>query len=172
MFPIASYTVTANNQTFNFTNIPQTFTHLQLRATLRESVSAATQTTLYHYVNSDFSGTNYAIHTLSGNGSSVSSTGPINQPYWYMENCQPGTTGLSNVFNSLIIDVLDYTNTNKNKTLRSIYGNDQNGSGFVYLWSGLWRSTSAINQWTFTPGFAIGSRIDLYGISTSTATGA
>jgi hypothetical protein len=169
---IAGQTATANNQTFNFSSIPSTFTHIQFRATLRESITAASQTTLYHYANGDAASTNYAFHFFSGNGSSPTSYGLANQPYWYIENSLPGTTGLANVNASYVIDVLDYANTNKFKTVRAIYGNDQNGSGWTGLWSGLWRSTAAINQWTFTPGFTIGSRIDLYGITSSQVTGA
>jgi hypothetical protein len=46
---------------------------------------------------------------------------------------------------------LDYANTNKYKTTRSIGGNDNNGSGFVSLISGLWLSTSAISNIEIIP---------------------
>jgi hypothetical protein len=66
----------------------------------------------------------------------------------------------------MICDVLDYANTNKFKTLRSLTGNDRNGSGSIWLDSGLWRSTSAITSIKFTTGtaFAQYSQFALYGI--------
>jgi hypothetical protein len=48
------------------------------------------------------------------------------------------------------MDILDYANTNKFKTTRTLTGSDLNGSGVVSLDSGSWRSTSAITSITFT----------------------
>jgi hypothetical protein len=62
---------------------------------------------------------------------------------------------------------LDYTNTNKNKTARSLWGYDANGSGYVGLYSGLWRNTSAINRIDYVPAsgtFPQYSSFALYGI--------
>ena len=47
---------------------------------------------------------------------------------------------------SLVLDVLDYADTNKFKTARALSGDDRNGNGYIALISTLWRSTSAINQ--------------------------
>lgn len=46
---------------------------------------------------------------------------------------------------AVVVDILDYANTNKNKTIRVLAGVDNNGSGEVALNSGLWPSTSALN---------------------------
>jgi hypothetical protein len=64
-----------------------------------------------------------------------------------------------------VLDILDYANTNKFKTVRSLTGVDANGSGFVALMSGLYRSTTAItsiklfstygSNWTSTSTFAL-----------------
>ena len=43
-----------------------------------------------------------------------------------------------------IIDILDYTNTNKYKTIRHFSGNDTNGGGYVWFNSSLWNNTAAI----------------------------
>ena len=61
----------------------------------------------------------------------------------------PGSTAGANIFGVGIVDILDYTNTNKNKVFRSINGDDLNGEGFASLTSGVWNSTSAITSITF-----------------------
>jgi hypothetical protein len=55
------------------------------------------------------------------------------------------------MFGAGIVDILDYANTNKYKTIRSLTGHDHNGviagiHAIVNLNSGSWRSTSAINS--------------------------
>jgi hypothetical protein len=171
MFPIASITVGAGGVTsFDFQNIPQTFTHLQLRIFGRSTLNASLDN-LSMYFNND-TGNNYASHFLSSNGSSASSGAFTSQPRFYIPSLWPAATSAQ--FAPTIIDVLDYTNTNKNKTVRTFTGFDANGSGTINLVSGLWMSTSAINRFSGETSVSIAefSRIDLYGISTSNVTGA
>jgi len=64
---------------------------------------------------------------------------------------------------------LDYANTNKNKTIRTLGGQDANGSGEVVFISGLWmNSSTAVNAITLVlPGggnFAQYSSFALYGV--------
>jgi hypothetical protein len=69
------------------------------------------------------------------------------------------------MFGALVIDILDYTNTNKNTTIRSLGGYDANGSGYLQLESMLWNNTAAINQIVLgTGGWAQYSSFALYGI--------
>ena len=59
----------------------------------------------------------------------------------------PAATSTASVFGGIVIDLLDYSNTNKYKTLRSLGGWDANGSGRIILNSGLWgNSGSAISS--------------------------
>jgi hypothetical protein len=60
-------------------------------------------------------------------------------------------TAAANIFAVGVIDLLDYKNTNKNKTVRTIGGYDLNGSGAVAFGSGLWMDTSAITQIDISP---------------------
>jgi hypothetical protein len=56
-----------------------------------------------------------------------------------------GSLGAANAYGVSIVDILDYANTNKYKTFRSLAGQDQNSSsGRIVFVSGLWQSTSAI----------------------------
>lgn len=168
MFPIATAAGTGGAGSFNFLSIPQTFTHLQLRMIARDYIAA---NAVYHYFNFDSAGTSYSQHYLMGDGATAFATGASNQPYFAMDGAT-ASTDLANANGALIIDVLDYSNTNKFKTIRVSAGWDLNGSGRVWQWSGLWRNTNAITSWILTPGFSTTSRADLYGISTSFRTGA
>ena len=66
------------------------------------------------------------------------------------------------------MDILDYTNTNKNKTVRVLQGFDENGSGVVAFNSFLYSTnTNAITSLTLTSSgtsFAQYSSFALYGI--------
>ena len=168
---IAGSTVGAGGTTnFEFNNIPQTFTHLQLRIFGRSTLSASLDN-LSMYFNND-TGSNYATHFLSGNGSSASSGAFTSQPRFYIPSLFPAATTAQMA--ASVIDILDYTNTNKNKTVRILTGFDANGSGTVALVSGLWMSTAAITRFNAetSANIVAGSRFDLYGITTSQVTGA
>ena len=174
MFPIASTTVTGSSAQITFSSIPQTFTHLQVRITGRDASATLTNSAFVQY--NGYGSTYPYYHNLTGNGTAAASnsgqTVLIPLPNF------PGANATANIVGSIILDILDYTNTNKNKTARAIGGCDLNGSGIVSLTSGFLDSTSAITSLTFGGAFtspyalATGSRIDLYGISTSGVTGA
>jgi hypothetical protein len=79
----------------------------------------------------------------------------------------PGTN-VSNNFGVGIFDILDYANTNKNKTIKYFTAWDGNGSGNVQFGSNLWGNTNAITSIRFSfPEYGIiaeGSHFALYGI--------
>ena len=156
-----------------FSSIPATFTHLQLRLFLRCD-AAAVNSYLGGYFNSD-STTNYARHNLLGDGSTAQSSATTSANLWAVDSAVAGASLTTGVFSVSIIDILDYTSTTKNKTVRTLSGYDNNGSGSVRLNSNLWFKTpEAINRIDiFTGGsFIAGSRFDLYGITSSQVTGA
>lgn len=142
---IATVTVGAGGAAnVEFTSIPSTYTHLQIRALTRET-SGSFPGFSYLQVNSD-TGNNYSQHALYGNGSSAAAgaTSTISIVY---SGPVGGTT--ANTFGAMVIDILDYKNTNKYKTLRGLSGADNNGSGEIRFWSGLWQSTNAITSIKF-----------------------
>ena len=97
-------------------------------------------------INGD-TGANYSYHQLYGDGSSTGGAGSANvtQPFF------GEVTTTSSVMGVAIIDYLDYANTNKYKTTRSLMGRDENGSGTVRLFSGSWRNTNAITSLSLYP---------------------
>lgn len=171
---IAGVTASGSSATLSFTSIPSTFTHLQVRVFGRSSNATAT-TTLNMKLNND-GGSNYAWHFLGGNGASATSSVGSTQTAMSLGNFVANSSTAS-VFQSAIVDVLDYTSTTKNKTVRVLNGFDANGSGNAYLNSGLWFNSTiaAVTQLDLilaAGNWQSGSRADLYGITTSSVTGA
>jgi hypothetical protein len=74
----------------------------------------------------------------------------------------------ANIFGVSIIDIFDYANTNKYKTVRTLTGADRNGAGLLRMWSSNWRSLSAVTSITLyaqtTPNISQYSSFALYGI--------
>ena len=141
-----------------FSSIPSTYKHLQIRAIGRNSSG-------YIRFNAD-TGANYARRWLRGTGAAVTAVGGASQNEMYgFEFTDNGDT--ANVYGVGIMDIHDYASTTKNKTLKSFTGKDLNGSGSVYLYSGVWLSTSAITSITiYSPAAAptTASTFALYGI--------
>ena len=144
--------------TLSFSSIPSTFKHLQIRFATKGTSDG---TGLRIQFNGD-TGSNYYLHFISGDGSAASAgaTGLS----------QSGSIGLisstTNVQSVGVVDILDYLSTNKYKTVRSLYGFDANGSGYVRLGSSLWSATpAAITSITIFPtsGTITGS-FALYGV--------
>lgn len=176
MIFIQSTNGTGSSTQVTFSNIPQTFTHLQVRGFIRTTFAAVEDTIYAYNFNNDTNTTGSAYHGLSGNGSSpVSSTGTGS--FSSVLGFCPGNNATANVYGSFVLDILDYTNTNKNKTLRIISGYDNNGSGTVSLFSSLPLTRPGTNAITslsivLNGNITTASRFDLYGITVSSLTGA
>lgn len=160
MFPLQVVTVgAAGASSVTFSNIPSTYSHLQVRAIARGTTGSIQVNTRF---NSD-TGSNYTEHQLAGDGSSASAYGAGNITWIPLGAVATATS----TFGAYVIDILDYKNTNKYKTVRALRGFDSNGSGNLGLFSGLWRSTSAITQIDLianTGNFTQYSQFALYGI--------
>lgn len=140
------YLSSGNQTSVSFTSIPATFKHLQIRAIAQDSATNPPYNAGLTF-NSD-SGSNYAVHWIAGDGASASSFNNFNTTYIEFGYLNGPTTSTS--YSACVIDILDYTNTNKYKTTRMLQGYDKNGSGRVDITSGLWRNTSAISTITLS----------------------
>jgi hypothetical protein len=158
---IATVTVgSGGSSTVTFSSIPQTYKHLQIRSLEQQSAGGYASITLDN-------ATFVRRHYLLGNGTAASSgSDTTNAPGIFGTNA---TNGI-NIFGASIIDILDYTNTNKNKTLRAFGGQDSNGGtggGTVGIISSLFTSSSTVTSITLTAvtsDFAQYSQFALYGI--------
>ncbi len=142
---LATVTVGAGGvASITFANIPTTgYAHLQLRIMARTDRAAASDQ-LRITLNSDATA-NYSDHNISGDGASATASAAASNTYMFLGRSAAATSGTS-VFGATVIDILDYANTNKYKTARSLTGIDMNGSGNVTFASGSWRSTSAVTS--------------------------
>jgi hypothetical protein len=148
----------------SFGSIPQTYTHLQVRILARDSRTNTASNIEWRF-NGD-SGSNYTSHILYGSGGSMASAVDLNLSTQSAIRI-PGGSASANIFGVGIIDILDYRNTNKYKTSRTLSGHDQNGDGQVYFTGGIWNNTAAITSITFFPttaNIARYSSFALYGI--------
>jgi hypothetical protein len=163
MEPIATTLVgSGGTNVVTFNDIPQTYKHLQIRALTRASGAGANNQIQF---NSDV-GANYSFHALYGDGATPTSGAVINSSFAYAGYTSYSSIG-SNIFSAVVLDILDYANTNKFKTIRSLNGFDANGSGLIHFASGSWRNTDSITSIRFTMNvgdFTQYSRFSLYGI--------
>lgn len=168
---IASHTVTTDGAVgANFTSIPQTFAHLQLRISPRHTNANAYEN-MYARFNNDATAI-YNGHVLYGDGANSASSSYTGYDAWEIGAC-PGASTPANTFGATIADILDYSSTSKFKTMKVLTGYDSNGGGFIGLKSTLYRSTNAITSlYVSYPPFKSGTRFDLYGITSSNLTGA
>ena len=130
-----------------FSSIPSTYKHLQIRYLAKSARSGNTLDELNLRFNGD-TGTNYVEHMIMGDGGSAQSNGLTSQNNIELGEGWLGTTTAGSQFGVGVLDILDYTNTFKNTTIRVLGGLDMNGSGRVGLGSGLWLNTSAVTSIT------------------------
>ena len=169
---IATLTPTGGAGSASFTSIPATYKSLQIRGIVHDNYGTDKAPNAGYDLNFIFnsdSATNYSNHYLYGNGSVAVASGAANSSIIQL----PGTNQIStaNYISVLIIDIIDYADTTKYKTVRTFNGSDANGIGTtnrcVALNSGSWRSTSAITTIQMTAwgtGFVAGTQFALYGI--------
>ena len=161
---IATVTVgSGGTSTITFDNIPSTYQHLQIRAISRGTATGR----IYMRFNNVSTGTPYDYHGLAGNGvNAVATADTSNNEIWLTVD---GDSPTANHFTGMVLDILDYKDTNKNKTTRSLSGHSIDSVSYWIVWfeSGLWRSTSAISRIDFTRGsgnFAEFTQFALYGL--------
>jgi hypothetical protein len=151
--------------TVSFSNIPQTYTHLQLRTSVRTTRNDAGTDVLTMQFNG-VSTDSYTTHGLIGNGSSLTSYSYNPYPHPMYLDGMPSANATANFFGSGIIDIFNYSNTNIKKTVRTVGGADLNGSGQIRLTSGFWDNTNAITTISFgsVGSYVANSMFTLYGI--------
>lgn len=164
----------------NFTSIPQTYLNLQLRV-FERSNNAASYDAMYIY---NLDGTNnsgnMAFNLVYGTGSAPGANGYTGQ-FSAQMGYTPATNSAANVFCSAIIDIHNYTDTNKLKPVKSIWGwydsNVSSGAPYLGLASALSMSlgTNPVVGLSIlvNNSFSIGSTFALYGTTSNpVATGA
>lgn len=156
---LATYTVPSGGiATITFAGIPNTYSHLQIRGFFSNSSGSV----IRGRFNSD-AGNNYSRHYFYGDGSSTAAGADANFDYATF-GYNAGTTAN---YSASVVDILDYATTTKNKTVRTLTGSDNNGSGLLVFYSSGWYNTAAINSITITStggNFTQYSQFALYGV--------
>ena len=166
---IATINVGSGGQSsIEFTSIPSTFTHLQIRAISRDA-RATTLNSLVMQVNNDTSAT-YSYHSIIASDSPIGTDGAGSSTSTdYLVNT--GANATAGMFAASIWDIMDYSNTNKNKTIRMFGGVDLNSIGRLNFTSAGWFNTNAITSLKFfssaNPNFVQYTQFALYGIKGS-----
>lgn len=168
---IATVTVGAGGAaSIDITSIPATYTHLQVRCFLQANRATYGMGEFKMTIN-NAAGTNYSRHGAVGYGSGGTGYwGQADQDYIYADRGLGTNTG--GTYAALVIDILDYTNSNKFKTVRGIQGVDFNGAiatytGAANLFSGAYKSTSTVSSIKFESvygNFTQYSQVAVYGI--------
>ena len=166
---IATTYLEADAASVLFDDIPSTYEHLQLRMSVRDT-AAGTAASIYIELGGTGdspvdTGANYSRHYMKGEGSSVAaSSGTGNNNVWLGKSAASGSPAAE--YSSLIIDVVDYANSNKNTTIMALNNGLPESISFR---SGLWDDTSVLNaiRMDADSNFVRGSEFTLYGLKSS-----
>lgn len=173
--PIATTTVPSGGAaSVTFSSIPSTYTHLQIRMIGKTVATVLDQYNPRIRFNSD-TGANYTLHFVRGYGTTVDKGAATSQTAgWAGVSTFPASNAsYANIFGVSVVDILDYANTSKYKTLKTLNGFEANGigngtndAGQSSFNSGAWMSTSAVSSITIysDSDFAQYSSFTLYGI--------
>jgi hypothetical protein len=156
------YIASGSQASIDFTSIPSTYKHLQIRC-LVKSTRALYVSGLYFRINGD-TGSNYAYHVMYGDDT-TSSYSSAAATYGNAGTITGDTQ--ASTFGAGIIDIYDYANTSKRKTIRSHVGTVTNAQGEATYTGTLWNSTStisSINMFTEAGNIMQYSHFALYGI--------
>lgn len=166
---IATVTVGAGGAaTINFTSIPSTYKHLQIRGIIRSSRASSAVEGFNYQLNSATT-SSYYYHRLYGDGAAAAADNAGALGNGNSMGQIPASTATASVFGAFVLDILDYANTNKYKTTRVLLGHDTNGAGTIWFSSGLYSAnTNAISSISFygssSQNFSQYSSFALYGI--------
>lgn len=162
---IATASGTGSSSIINFTSIPQTYSHLEIR------FSAFATTTDQIVLELGTSGTidtgaNYARYSFIGQGTAASNGGNNNMNYMNIYGYAVG--GSTTQPTVAVVNIYDYKNTNKMTSWNGISGVDKNGTGEVGNNSGVWTNLNAVDSIRIysesASNFNANSKFALYGI--------
>lgn len=151
-----------------FANLGQyhgVYRHLRLVVATRNTSNTGTGALITQFNND--SGNNYTFHALRGYNGTLAAESAV--PYSsILSSWNPhGSTNAGN-FGIAEAEILDWSSSVKNKTVRSLTGAISYAS-IVSMFSGVWMSTSPITSIKLVAeggnAFQVGSRYSLYGVT-------
>jgi hypothetical protein len=164
---IATVTLGGGSSNIQFSSIPQTYKHLELRHISRDG-DARTGGTAFWVLMNGISSSTYSAHYITSEYSGQPSSGGIGN--WGQSPVGFNTWNSNAAYFAgvAVCNILNYTGTVSNKPISTIAGFDYNGYGVTAQMSGAaYGTTGAITQLNIYPGigpFMAGSSWALYGI--------
>jgi hypothetical protein len=155
-------TVGDDSSFVGFSNIPQTYKHLQLRVSAT-STGGSIGNALIMRVN-DSSSANYSGHKMWGTGGSNTQQGFDAGTSWNLTGSQSARGTLYPY--GLIFDFPNYSNTSNYKSVHAMGGGINTTNGEVVIFSGLFHSTLAITALSLlNVNYTANATFSLYGIA-------
>lgn len=158
-------TTSASSVTFSGLDAYSDYKHLQIRFTARED---ANNNKLRMRVNGDNTPGKYRSHYIWGNGSSVTADNTSIAEIEVRDPIARGGALPTGIFSGGIVDILDFSSTTKNTTVRTLVGFAYSGGdNSISLGGGLWDDTSAVTSFLLKPhsaNWVAGCRFSIYGI--------
>jgi hypothetical protein len=167
---IATTYLEADAASVTFSSIPQTYEHLQLRGSCRMDLSGSMYGSLYLQMGdgSIDTGTNYSTHMMYGAATSTTGGAATGATSINLRATPDGPSTRFPYYGRIVVDLLDYVNTDKNTTTFGVCGTGN--AEQVALVSGLWDSTAAVDTIKLAPSagnWFHGSEFTLYGLNSS-----
>jgi hypothetical protein len=167
---IATTYLEADAASVTFDDIPSTYEHLQVRISARDVSNDVFESVYLQLGDTGHSpvdtGTNYSRCYMYGTSSTATAAAQTGSSDIWLGKIAAATSN-SGSYGSLIIDILDYANANKNT---SVAGSNSSGTGtYVRLTGGVWDDTSVVNAVLIKGNGNVvrGTEMTLYGIKSS-----
>lgn len=168
---IASYTAPSNQTYITFNNIPQTYTHLYLKAIQRSNRGAGDDGAIQSFYNNsqaaDYNWSSLYVYSAS----TLSQSTQANQTFNNIEGMTQATSGNSNQFGFYELFIPNYSSSTRNKpSLQFALNAKLSNPGGLYAEGAGYRNvTTAISRIdlmtnTTSSQFVAGSSYFLYGI--------
>ena len=149
-----SVTLSSSASSVTFSSIDQSYRDLII---VVSGSGDASNETIFGYLNGDTTTSNYSYVYARGSGSTATSGTSANP---YVGQLRTDTVG------SNIIQIMDFSATDKHKTILSRWNND---TGFVTMAATRWANTSAVTSIQLSYGassdYAVGTTFSLFGIA-------
>lgn len=158
--------LSSSSSSVTISSISGSYKHLRLMVTGR-GTDSSTEVTVRLQFNSD-TNSNYGYARQSGNSNGSSDHAGANTNNFIIAGFVAAAGSTSGYVGSCDVTIFDYTNTTFNKSLTSTAMLNSGSVMYSDVWTGTWRSTSAINSITVfasAGSFATGTRITLYGLN-------
>ena len=165
---ISSVTVgSGGSATIDFTSIPQTYTDLLLKLSVRGTAAGAHGGSAQMIFNNS-TASNYSFRNLRGSGSTAISGSASSVAFIRVTNNHPTAGNTASTFGSSEVYIPDYTSSRGKSTSEDNAEENNTSESYTQIVAGYWSQNNAITRITLTSEATLFSQYStayLYGIS-------